>query len=128
MMKLLTQTLLLAAILPALMTGCSEEPKKVSYQADIMPMLADNCAKCHGAGGEGEVASGLNMTSYDSLMKGTKFGAVIKPGDSFSSAMIMLIEGRADPSLKMPHGDSPELTAEQVSTLKSWIDQGAKNN
>jgi hypothetical protein len=69
------------------------------------------------------------MDDYDSLMKGTVHGPVIKPGDSFTSALVMLVEGRADPSLRMPHDEKgPAPTQAEIDKVKAWIDQGAKNN
>jgi hypothetical protein len=38
-----------------------------------------------------------------------------------------MVEGRVDPSIKMPHGDK-QLTKEEILLLKNWVDQGAKNN
>jgi hypothetical protein len=61
-------------------------------------------------------------------MKGTKFGAIINPGDSVGSTLVALLEGRANPSLKMPHGDRKPLSAENIQTIRKWIDQGAQNN
>ncbi|MGF1613210.1 MAG: c-type cytochrome domain-containing protein [Gammaproteobacteria bacterium] len=108
--------------------GCqrAEEPE-VSYSQDIRPILEASCLECHVAGAAGYEGSGFSMESYEDLMTGTKFGAVIKPGDSFTSALIMLVEGRADPSIQMPHGKEP-LTEEQITALKAWVDQGAKDN
>lgn len=108
--------------------GCqrTEEPE-VSYSEDVRPILEENCVECHVEGAKGYEASGFGMATYEDLMKGTKYGAVIKPGDSFTSALIMLVEGRADPSIQMPHGKQP-LSEEEIATLKTWIDQGAKKN
>lgn len=120
---------LTAAVCLIFLLGCqrSEEPPQVSYSQDVRPILEQNCLECHKMGASGYEASGLSMESYDALMKGTRFGKVIKEGDSFTSALIMLIEGRADPSIQMPHGREP-LSEEQIATLKAWVDQGAKNN
>lgn len=101
--------------------------KELSFKADVQPILKQYCVECHAAGGQGAEKSGLMLTSYDSLMKGTKFGAIIKPGDSLTSAMIMLVEGRADASIKMPHGKA-SLPSEKIDLLKRWVEQGAKNN
>ena len=60
-------------------------------------------------------------------MKGTKFGPVIVAGDSFNSTLIVLVEGRADPSIAMPH-EGPGLSKDEIEALKSWIDQGALDN
>jgi hypothetical protein len=61
-------------------------------------------------------------------MKGTKFGPVVKPGDSFTSALVMLVEGRADPSLRMPHDEGDKPSEKEIELVKAWIDQGAPNN
>ena len=71
---------------------------------------------------------GLDMRTYASLMKGTKFGSVIKPGDSFTSIFIMVVEGRVHPSIKMPYGMSGGLAKDKIEVLKKWVDQGAKDN
>jgi hypothetical protein len=52
----------------------------------------------------------------------------VLPGDPLTSVLVMLVEGRVDPSLKMPHGNATTPTAEQIKTLRLWVEQGAKNN
>jgi len=123
-------TLLVAAVLtvlsfPALATAAQGE---TSYKNDVVPIIHDYCLNCHEPGGKGYEKSGLNMTSYESLMKGTKFGAVIKPGDSFTSIFIQVIEGRVHASIKMPYGMSGGLAKDKIEILKKWVDQGAKEN
>ncbi|MBI3903954.1 MAG: hypothetical protein HY306_13595 [Nitrosomonadales bacterium] len=103
-------------------------PKEVSYKNDIRPLINDYCLSCHQPGGKGFEKSGLDMRTYQSLIKGTQYGPVIKPGDSISSTLIMLVEGRADPSIKMPYGINGSLSKDKIDLLKKWIDQGARNN
>ena len=117
--------------------GCSKpaEAPEISFAKDVTPIIATNCLECHKPGGEGHRASGLVMSteqapdtlSYEALMKGTRFGAIIIAGDPVSSALNMLVEGRADPSIKMPHGKE-ELSDADKNTLHQWVQQGAKNN
>jgi hypothetical protein len=113
-----------------ILSGCGEEPRlpPVGFAADIMPVLRQHCHECHLPGGAGEQASGLNMAGYASLMKGTKFGPVIKPGDSVSSTLMILVDGRADPSINMPHGGRPPLSKEEADKIRRWIDAGALEN
>lgn len=111
---------------PLLMAGCSVE-QQVSYVNDIKPILDEQCLTCHTEGGEGTEKSGLVMDTYQELMKGTKFGPVIIPGDSLTSALNMLVEGRADQSIRMPHQREP-LDEQDIALLRKWVDQGAKNN
>ena len=100
----------------------------ISYKDDVFPILHDYCLSCHQPGGKGYEKSGLDMRTYESLMKGTKYGAVIKPGDSFTSIIIQVIEGRVHASIKMPYGMSGGLAKDKIAILKKWVDQGAKNN
>lgn len=115
----------LAAVAVLAMAGCT--PSGVSYSKDVQPILAKNCAECHAPGQKGFVASGLDTTSYQNLMKGGKFGPLIKPGDALTSALNMLVEGRVHASIQMPHGRE-KLPAKDIETLKVWVNEGAKNN
>ena len=108
-----------------LLAACGE--KEISYKADVQPILQQYCVECHAEGGKGAEKSGLVLTSYEGVMKGTRFGSIIKPGDALSSTLVMLVEGRADPSIKMPHGKE-SLPKEKIELLKQWVAQGAKNN
>ncbi len=101
---------------------------EVSFSKEIQPILTQHCLKCHDEKGAGTAASGLRLSSYETLLQGTKFGPVIKPGDSLSSTLIILVEGRANPSINMPHGNQTPLSNGQIQTLRQWIDQGARNN
>ena len=122
--------LFLAALpiaLTSALTGCARE-EAVSFSQDVKPIIDKNCLACHKEGGEGFEASGFSMLTYDDLMKGTKFGPMIISGDSAGSNMIVLMEGRADPSISMPHGSMDPVRKADIETLRLWVDQGAKNN
>lgn len=114
-----------AAVLAA--TGCERE-QVVSYQKDVVPILDKHCKYCHTPGQAGYVVSGFELGTYETLMKGTQFGPVVLPGDPLTSVLVMLIEGRVDPALRMPHGDATTPTAEEILTIRRWVEQGAKNN
>ncbi len=100
----------------------------VSFKTDVAPVIHDYCLNCHMPGGKGFEKSGLDMRSYQSLMKGTRFGSVIKPGDSFTSIFIQVVEGRVHASIKMPYGMNGGLSKENIAILKKWVEQGAKDN
>ena len=109
-------------------SGCATQ-RVVSFQNDIDPILSDKCLKCHKPpNGTGYVSTGLNMESYETLMKGTIFGVVIIPGDSKRSVINKLTEGRAGESMRMPHGNAKKLTAEEIELLNLWVSQGALND
>lgn len=122
---------LTAASVAALLAvaGCGQEAstQSVSFKGDVKPILQQRCGACHDPGGEGAEKSGLLLDSYYSVMKGTRFGPVVVPGSSIDSTLWRLVAGKADPTLKMPHGQAP-LTEDQINTIAAWIDQGAEEN
>lgn len=111
-----------AAILAS--CGGEPEPPQLSYAQDIEPIVNAKCLSCHLPAQEGTEASGLMLDSYENLMKGTKFGPVVVPGAAASSTLYLLVAGKADPSLRMPHGQEP-LTDPEIESVRVWIDQGA---
>ena len=117
---LLVVTLLITAVLAV---GCS---RQVSFAQQVKPILDKHCLPCHAEGGSGYAASGFSIADYDSVAKGTKFGPVTAPGASLVSTLVILIEYQHAP-VSMPPGRD-RLTKEEISTIKKWIDQGAKNN
>jgi hypothetical protein len=101
----------------------------MSYQKDVYPILESNCLSCHTPPkGKGYLKTHLNMQSYQTLMQGTLYGPVILPGDSRHSTLNMLVEGRVDSSMRMPHGREKPLTPQEIEVLRLWVEQGAQNN
>jgi len=115
----------LAVLLAAAAAQAKEPP--VSFQEDVFPILQQRCVTCHQAGGLGLEKSGLDLTSYAGLMKGTKLGPMVQPGDPLTSNLMVMIEGRADKSIQMPHGKK-KLTSCDRDIIRRWIQQGAKDN
>lgn len=101
--------------------------EQVSFKLDVYPILQSRCVACHSPGGDGYAVSGLDLSSYDGLIKGTKHGPIVVPGDAVSSNLNVLIEGRADPRVRMPHNERPLLKAQQ-QIVHTWVKQGAKDN
>jgi mono/diheme cytochrome c family protein len=102
--------------------------KEISYKNDIFPIFQDYCLSCHVPGGKGYNKSGFDLRTYQSLMKGTKFGPVIQPGSSLTSTLNVLVSGHASPAISMPYGIKGGLPKDKSSLLNKWVDQGAKNN
>jgi hypothetical protein len=119
---------LYCAVLVTFLVGCASQPR-VSFQQDVYPILGNNCLACHTPPqGKGYLKTRLNMQSYETLMQGTVYGPVIMPGDSRHSILNMLVEGRVDASMRMPHGRDEPLTQREIEALRLWVEQGAHNN
>jgi len=101
-------------------------PGVVSYQRDIEPIIQWRCLTCHSAGGEGARKSGLELSSYQALMRGTREGGdLIVPGSPESSSFMIMVTRRDH--LRMPFG-APPLADDEIRAIRTWIAQGAKNN
>ena len=115
-------------------SGCGQG--EVSFASDVQPILEVACIECHSTSGEGTAASGFAVNDYDSVMKGTEFGPAVVAGSSISSTLYRVIAGKTDPEIRMPphheeawaEGRGVPLADEEIETIATWIDQGAKNN
>jgi Planctomycete cytochrome C len=107
--------------------ACGQERQTTSFHEDVFPIFKGRCVDCHQPGGQGYQASGLDLTTYEGLMKGTKHGPMVIPGDPDSSNLMWLLDWRASPELRMPHG-SKKLSVCDRTEIRRWISEGAKNN
>jgi hypothetical protein len=100
---------------------------KMSFREDVVPIFVGRCVSCHQPNGEGAAKSGLDLTSYAGVMKGTKFGPMVIPGEPETSNLMLLLDWRASPDLRMPHGKK-QLSSCDRNAIRAWIREGAKDN
>ncbi|MDQ2901887.1 MAG: c-type cytochrome, partial [Acidobacteriota bacterium] len=86
----------------------------VDFSSEIQPLFQKRCILCHGPNMQ---ASGLRLDRRDAALR------VIQPGNSSASRIVAMVSGTG-PKVMPPVGD--RLTPQQISLLKTWIDQGAK--
>jgi hypothetical protein len=90
----------------------------ISFAKQIQPILESACWKCHGA----EVQlSKLDLRTRESALAGGARGTSISPGKADSSRLYRMVAGAEKPSMPM----DGKLTAEQIQTIRGWIEQGA---
>ena len=99
----------------------------MSFAEDILPIFRGRCAGCHQPGGAGFEKSGLDLTTYEGVMKGTKHGPMVIARDPDSSNLMWLLDWRASPELRMPHGNKKLSTCDR-NDIRAWIREGALNN
>src|SRR5262245_1225549 len=100
---------------------------KISFADDIMPIFRGRCTGCHQPGADGYAKSGLDLTTYEGVMKGTRHGPMVTPRDPDSSNLIWLLDWRASPELRMPHGKKKLSTCDR-NDIRNWIREGARKN
>ena len=91
--------------------GPSDVP---TYDSFFGPLLATKCGSCHNASPTA-ASAGLNLTSYEGLMKGSTNGPVVVPGNSAESRLVQ-VQSRDHFS---------NLSDEELEAVIDWIDAGA---
>jgi hypothetical protein len=117
-------------VLMAFNFGCKDEnpvdvefpSSNVSYGVHVQPLFNQACALsgCHD---DGTHDSKLVLTSYSGLMNPQLL--VVTPGDPQNSILVQRIEGRVGE--RMPMFRNP-LNSKQITGIRAWIGEGAKNN
>ena len=101
--------------------------QSVSFKDDVFPIIELRCLECHQPGGEGYEKSGMDLRTYESLMKGTKFGSVITPRSTIESSLIAMLERRTSREIWMPH-NRKKLSKCERRAFSHWVAQGARKN
>ncbi len=75
----------------------------LTYANDIRPVLEQSCFRCHG---QERPKAGLRLDNLEGVLKGSKDGKVIQPGQSEKSPLIIAV-ARLDPEKAMPPTPRP---------------------
>jgi hypothetical protein len=111
-----------------LCAAASAEPAssetKVSFRAEIAPLLRRRCLTCHD---EDSAKGGYQLANFEKLLQpGESELAPIIPGKSSESELMHLLR-EPDASDRMPQ-KADALPAEEIELIARWIDQGAIND
>ncbi len=97
----------------------------VSYSKQVQLLFYQKCnfSGCHddAAAANGAVVSFTTYTNTVFSVPG-----MVVPGNSKQSLLVEWVNGTFQPI--MPPPPSSQLTPNQIQGLKTWIDEGAKNN
>ncbi|MEZ6055438.1 MAG: PSD1 and planctomycete cytochrome C domain-containing protein [Planctomycetaceae bacterium] len=94
---------------------------EVDFVKQIQPIFKSRCVECHDVE---KREGGLRLDRRGPALAGGDSGQVILPGKSGESKLIKLVSGD-DPDRVMPP-DGDNLTADEITLLKRWIDAGAE--
>jgi mono/diheme cytochrome c family protein len=98
--------------------------QSVTY-AQVAPIFAKRCAKCHTENGlMGPAPEGYRLTSYQSTVSISDRVRVV-PDNSAASELVRRIRGQARP--RMPYDGPPYLSESEIGLIEEWIRQGARS-
>ncbi len=98
-------------------TGRAQAPAPVDFARDVQPLLTERCLTCHGPAAQG----GYRLDRRSGALGGVVRPNII-PGSSETSRLVRRISNSQFGPQMPPTGP---LSAEEISTLTRWIDQGA---
>ena len=90
----------------------------VSFGLHVVPILLNNCGRCHI---NDDPRGNFSMYNFRSLLAGGDGGTTIEPGSSAESQIIKRLRG--DGVDVMP--PTGKLDDDQIDTIAKWIDEGA---
>lgn len=88
--------------------------------AGVQAILLPKCGMCHGQNGK----EGIDVRTYDSLLKGGEHGAIVVAGEPENSKLIHALRGQNGVA-QMPK-NSPPLSEDEIKKIEDWIKSGAK--
>jgi hypothetical protein len=103
----------------ACVSAAADRP--VDYTRDVKHLFQERCFACHGSLKQ---QGKLRLDSGELIHKGGKSGPIVVPGMAAESRLIQKVTEKEEGARMPPEGQP--LTADQVTALKAWIDQGAK--
>lgn len=101
--------------------------KKIDFEADVAPILRQQCIDCHGAGMQ---LAGLRLDRRQFVLVEGQDRGLVKPGHSDDSLLVQRLVDKElglimPPTFPFFPQDKVGLSERQIEVLKQWIDQGA---
>ena len=97
----------------------AQVPARIDFVRDVQPIFKTYCVGCHGPS---QQMNGLRLDRRRDAMRGGTV-PVIGPENAAASRLYLRLIG-SQYGLQMP--PTGALSAEQISIIKAWIDQGAQ--
>lgn len=95
----------------------------IVFEDAVMPILQAKCVGCHNSS---KPKGGLVLSDSSSILKGGENGKVFIAGNALTSLMIERILLDIEHEHKMPPKGKPQLSIDEVSLLRAWIQSGGK--
>ncbi|WP_417387714.1 DUF1553 domain-containing protein [Gimesia sp.] len=111
--------ILFCAAIPSL-SAAAENPAAqtpVVYESRIQKVFEQKCLSCHNAKTR---KAGLDLSSPESILKGSESGRIIQAGDADASLLFQMIDAG-----EMPPDEKNHLSTEELQSLRDWLNAGA---
>ena len=114
-----------ALLLALALTWSAGTYAKVSFNWEVRPILSEHCFSCHGFDAKHRKAD-LRLDTREGALADNDGVRAIIPGDPAKSELWKrLLSQDAEEVMPPPEAHKPKLTAKQLATLRTWIEEGA---
>src|ERR1700722_8427884 len=96
--------------------------EKIDFARDVLPILSDNCFRCHGPDEKARKGD-LRLDRKEDALRSTS--PVIVPGKAATSEVIKRVISGDPEEMMPPPRANKKLTAKQIEILQKWVEQGA---
>jgi len=118
--------LILAAVAGTALAGTgTDDDGLIRFDADVRPILSDNCFYCHGPD-QAQAATDLRLDLQESVFADLGGYSAVVPGDVAKSELVRRILSEDEFEVMPPVSHRKKLSAEQKRILVAWVEQGAK--
>jgi len=128
MTKLFVPAIVLTIVATFSAASVAAVPDRVDFNFHVKPILSDRCFHCHGPDA-GNRQADLRLDTKDGLFAAVASGDashVVRPGDLNQSEMYRRISATDEDVRMPPPGSKLSLAADEVATIRRWIEQGAR--
>jgi len=118
--RLAQPLILLAAIISA--AAAPAPDAAVNFNREVLPILSENCFRCHGPDEKAREAK-LRLDTQDGLLRTQN--PVVLPGKASQSELFKRLITKDANDVMPPPKSKKMLTSAQIETVRRWIDGGA---
>jgi hypothetical protein len=97
----------------------ADKPAPIVFSRDVLPIISENCLKCHGPDEKARKAK-LRLDTREGVL------GVVVAGKSSESELIRRVTAGSEDEVMPPPSSTRKLTTQQKEALRRWVDQGAR--
>jgi hypothetical protein len=96
-----------------------DRPAPVAFSRDVLPIISENCLRCHGPDEKARKAK-LRLDTREGVL------GVVVAGKSSESELIRRVTSDSEDEVMPPPKSKRKLTSQQKEILRRWVEQGAR--
>jgi hypothetical protein len=98
---------------------------KVSFEKQVLPILERSCFECHNSQMK-KPKGGIRLDDLEAIREKSQTDNLVLPHKASKSTLVKSISRKAgDDDLMPPPNDGKPLSADEISLIRRWVEEGA---